>query len=335
MGDDLVRIKPRVTLYRSNRLRIENNFKLGILSRDAEQYAQLITQRGLADINLSFACSSSPAPRELKQIDLLLAEPKLAANVLTHCENLRWLQSTWAGNQPLLIHPKQNYLLSGVKDVFQQAMSEYVLTYLLHFSRNVEVLGHLQQHKSWQPKASASLASKKIGILGVGNIGQGLAKTLQYFGMQVRGLSNKSRDCIDVDQYYDWANIADFCHELDFIVCLLPHTQLTEGIINHKVLAHLPAHCVLINAGRGQTLVEQDLIKVLKQKRLKAAVLDVFSIEPLAADNPLWHTKNVYITQHTAAESQPHDIADIFFKNFSLFKQHLPLHGALSFAQGY
>ncbi|KXI27060.1 D-2-hydroxyacid dehydrogenase [Paraglaciecola hydrolytica] len=310
-------------------------YKLGILTRNATHYATLLEQAQLPDLHIEFCQDHVDTMPDLSQIDILLAEPKLAAQVVLNCPKLKWLQSTWAGNKPLFDLAKKDYLLSGVKDVFQDAMAEYVFAYMLYFSRNIEGFKQRQQKALWQAPVHTTLKGKNLGILGVGNIGKGVAQKAQAFGMQVRGLSHSSRDCMHVDQYFTWSEITTFCAGLDYLLCLLPHSQQTEGVIDAKLLALLPTHCVLINAGRGQTINEQDLLTALQQNTLKAAVLDVFSLEPLISSHPFWSMENVYITQHTAAESQPEDINKIFVKNYVLFMQNLPLQGLLDFHRGY
>ena len=310
-------------------------YKLGILSRDAESYATLITQADLQNLQLCFYHQDSASAADLSEVEILLAEPKLAAQVLMQCPQLKWLQSTWAGNKPVFDMPRQDYVFSGVKDVFQDAMAEYVFAYILYFSRNIAGFKQKQQQAMWQSPGFSSLKGQTLGIIGVGNIGKGVAATARAFGMRVKGLSRSSRDCDDVDEYFSWAGLTEFCSGLDYLVCLLPHSQHTEGVINAALLTLLPNSCVLINAGRGQALVEQDLILALNNNALKAAVLDVFCHEPLDAQHPFWQMDNVYITQHTAAESKPQDIAQIFVQNYALFTQGLPLHGQLDFSQAY
>lgn len=310
-------------------------YKLGILTRHAELYASLIQQAKLPQLDIVFAQEHEHDLADLSQLDILLAEPKLAAKILLQCTNLQWLQSTWAGNKPLFDLAKQDYVLTGVKDVFKGAMAEYVFAYILYFSRNIAAFKQQQTRAVWQAPAYSSLQGKTLGIIGVGNIGQAVAKTAKSFSMQVRGLTHSSRGCDFVDKYFSWAELPQFCHGVDYLLCLLPHTQATEGAIDQQLLSLLPPHCVLINAGRGQTIVEDDLTAALQQQLIKAAVLDVFDTEPLPQTHPFWTMDNVFITNHTAAESQPQDIAQIFLQNFNLFRHKQSLLGQLDFFKSY
>jgi phosphoglycerate dehydrogenase-like enzyme len=309
--------------------------KLAILSRDAFQYHELIKQAQLPELELVWASNKSPQPHDFSSVDILLADPDLAAVELHHCERLKWLQSTWAGNAPLLSHTKRDYQLCGIKNVFGQKMREYVFAHLLYFSRNIAGFAKQQASAQWQAPEFGHLAGKTLGIMGVGSIGKVVAHTAKVFDMQVKGLSYASRDCEYVDSYFSRLELKAFAQGLDFVVCLLPQTQDTFNIIDQTFLACLPNHCVLINAGRGHCIEEQALLAALRQKQISAAVLDVTSQEPLPSEHSYWHEANVIITQHTAAISEPAEITKIFIANYQNYIGSLELDYILDFDKGY
>jgi len=308
---------------------------MGILSRDARHYRSLLEQQNLAELQLVFAETDPAKVIDYAQVDILLADPDLAASIIEQCTSLKWLQSTWAGNAPLLRLSKCDYHLCGIKDVFGMSMREYVFAYLLHFSRNVQGFANCQKTCQWQAPAFTQLHAKTLGIMGVGSIGKIVAKTAKCFDMQVHGLTYSSRDCPDVDRYFAIGDEQAFAAKLDYLVCLLPDTSNTQGIINQSFLAALPAHCVLINAGRGPAIDELALRLALNNNKLRAAVLDVFTQEPLPSEHPFWQTANLHITQHTAAISKPEDIHQIFLDNYHRDHQDLPLKYQMDFAKGY
>jgi phosphoglycerate dehydrogenase-like enzyme len=309
--------------------------RVGILSRDAKEYQTLIEQSELANVDLIKVSETPDCKTDWSQIDVLLADPNLAAQIIEKCTHLKWLQSTWAGNTPLLKLQKTNYLLSGVKDVFGPSMREYVFAYLLHFSRNVEAFQQAQQSALWQPPTLGCLHGKTLGIMGLGSIGKTVAKTAKTFEMQVHGLSYSSRDCQDVDHYFGADELIEFAEKLDYLVCLLPDTDKTRHLVDQSFLDALPKHCVLINAGRGQVIDQGALLHALNTKKIQAAVLDVFEQEPLPDEHPFWHSKKIYITQHTAAISKPKDILEIFTQNFERFQNKQTLMYLLEFERGY
>jgi phosphoglycerate dehydrogenase-like enzyme len=308
---------------------------IAILSRDSALYQTLITQAHLPHLRLILVDNKIAGNFDYSQVHILFGDPDLTAQIISQCTQLKWLQSTWAGNTALFALDKTDYQLCGVKGVFQQAMQEYVFAYLLYFSRNLTGFNQAQKNKKWAAPTYQSLAGKTLGIMGVGDIGQAVAKMAKHFSMKTRGYTRTSNDCEFIDQYYTCHDEQSFATKLDYLVCLLPQSRATTGLIDHNFLSYLPEHCVLINAGRGTTIIDSDLIATLKNKTLKAAVLDVFEQEPLPEHHPFWELDNLYVTQHTAAESLPEDIFPLFSDNYYRFIKGERLRNVLDFAKGY
>lgn len=307
---------------------------VAILSRDSAFYSTLIKAAQLPHLKLVLVANKA-ANFDYSQVDILLGDPDLTTQVVEQCTQLKWLQSTWAGNAPLFTIDKTDYQLCGVKDVFQQAMQEYVLAYLLYFSRNIKGFCKAQKTKKWAAPEYQSLRGKTLGIMGVGNIGQAVAKMAKNFSMNTRGYTKQSSGCEFIDQYYSCNDEQAFATGLDYLVCLLPQSKATTGLIDQTFLSYLPKRSVLINAGRGTTIVDNALIAAIKNNTLQAAVLDVFEQEPLPAQHPYWALENIYVTQHTAAESLPDDIFQIFHENYFRYISGSPLNYVLDFARGY
>lgn len=310
-------------------------YKLGILSRDWREYERVIVSALPAEIELTFTGEKGTDAPSTQHINILLADPDLLAPCLDKFEKLKWVQSSWAGVTPLISAGRTNYCLTGLKGVFGDKMREYVFAYLLYFSRNINTFKQSQRQKQWLPPSIDSLKRKQLGILGVGDIGAEIAKTAKHFGMQVKGLTRSNRDCAAVDEYFDIRSKQGFCQGLDYVVNLLPDTPQTANIIDADFLSALPPKCVLINAGRGQAIDDEALIKQLKNKRLRAAVLDVFTQEPLPADNPFWELDNVIVTQHTAAISDVQDISQVFLGNLDCFITEKKLTDVVDWEKGY
>jgi phosphoglycerate dehydrogenase-like enzyme len=309
--------------------------RMGILSRDARHYQSLLEHQNLHELQIVFAEKDPAQVEDFEHIDILLTDPDLAATIIEHCTNLKWLQSTWAGNKPLFDSTKRDYQLCGVKDVFGSRMREYVFAYLLHFARNVEGFIEAQKSRRWQAPDISYLHGRKLGIMGVGSIGNAVAKTAKDFAMEVHGFTHSSTDCSYVDHYYKLDELENFASKLDYLVCLLPDTQNTQGLVDKVLLDALPEHCVLINAGRGQCINDGALIAALQSNRLRAAVVDVTSEEPLPFEHPFWYTANLYLSQHTAAISEPEDISTIFAANYHRYVNKQGLHYLLDFTKAY
>lgn len=308
---------------------------VAILSRDSTRYSALIEKVPLPLLKLVLVANKITEEFDYSQVDILFGDPDLTSQVVKRCTRLKWLQSTWAGNAALFSIDKKDYQLCGVKGVFQQAMQEYVFAYLLYFSRNLEGFNQAQKNEKWVAPMYQTLAGKTIGIMGVGDIGKAVAKMAKQFSMQTRGYTKTSRDSEFIDQYYTDNNAQKFAENLDFLVCLLPQSIGTTGLIDRTFLSYLPKHCVLINAGRGTTIVDTALINALNNNALKAAVLDVFEQEPLPEHHPYWQLDNVYVTLHTAAESLPEDIFPLFSDNYRRYINGSTLQNQLNFDKGY
>lgn len=230
---------------------------------------------------------------------------------------------------------RRDYVLTNIRGVFGPLMSEYVFGYLLTIERKIVPRLAAQREGRWDATLPGTLSGKTIGLVGVGSIGAHLAATAKHFGMRVRGYTRRSRDCRHVDEYFHGDDKAAFARELDYLVAVLPNTDQTRAIVDAEMLAALPPHAVVVNAGRGRTIDEAALADALAARRLGGAVLDVFSEEPLPASSPFWTTPNTWITSHTSAPSFPADIVGVFVENYRRFHGGQPLLYRVDFERGY
>ncbi|MFZ1342718.1 D-2-hydroxyacid dehydrogenase [Thiothrix eikelboomii] len=311
--------------------------QLLILSPDAEEYARLLAPYALEQLTIHTASHYTTLdPAQLKAINLVLGDPPWLVKLLAHLPELQWVQSTFAGVNALCAPQlPRHYQLTNVKAVFGPSMSEYVFGYILALERDLLRARMQQQQHRWQPFPYRSLVGLTLGIAGLGDIGQHLASTAQHFGMRVKGLKLQAAVVPQVDEVYTVAELSQFLQELDYLVITLPATTQTQHLFNATALAQLKTEAVLINVGRGACVDQVALTQCLKARQLRAAVLDVFAEEPLAADDPLWDLEQVYITPHQAAVSVPADIVKIFVRNYQRFQQGQPLDYLIDFTRGY
>ena len=307
-----------------------------ILSRHADAYERLIEAARLPNLTIVTATKAAELPPGARACDVILGEPSLIANAIADLTNVTWVQSTWAGVEPLL-NPalRRDYALTNARGVFGGLMSEYVFGYMLVRERLVLEKYASQQAGKWDTTPPGTLRGKQVGLIGVGSIGRALARTAKHFGMRVKGYTRASEGCPDVDAYYHGDDRAAFAADLDYLVCVVPNTGETRRLIDRDFLAALPPRAVFINPGRGSVVDEQALAEALRAGRLAAAVLDVFQEEPLPPDHVLWRTPNVIITSHTAALSAPEDIAPVFIENFRRMTSGAPLQYRVDFDRGY
>jgi glyoxylate/hydroxypyruvate reductase len=180
-------------------------------------------------------------------------------------------------------------------------MAEYVLTHVLAQKLQLNMFYQQQAARQWKPKRV--LSHNRVAILGFGQLGRACAQKLIANGFNVSAWAQSHKDVTDVTMYYGEAGLNDMLPNSDYLVCLLPLTKHTTGIINKELLAKLPAHAVLINAARGQHVVEADLLHALDNDTLRAATLDAFDQEPLPSDHPYWQHAKITVTPHCAALS--------------------------------
>jgi phosphoglycerate dehydrogenase-like enzyme len=301
--------------------------KLLILSSDKDEYKRLIESAQLPALEIV---------NEPRDCDIILGEPKAIRDALLLLSEPKWIQSIYAGVEPL-VDPGQrrDYVLTNARSVFGELMSEYVFGYLLFHEKKMLERIKAQQSKEWRRQESGVLRGKTIGLLGVGSIGSHLAGTAKYFGMTVRGYTRKSETSTQVDKYYHGENLLEFAKGLDYLVSVLPRTKDTNKIVDEALLDSLPKHAVFVNVGRGNAVDEPALVRALNEGILATAVLDVIEKEPLPAEHPFWGTPNLYMTFHTSAISYPKDITKLFVENYSLYIEGKPLKYVVDFESGY
>jgi phosphoglycerate dehydrogenase-like enzyme len=307
-----------------------------ILSRHADSYRRHIEARDLPGLRIISATDPDALPDLAGRSDLVFGEPSLIARALPRMPEVRWVQATWAGVEPLL-NPalRRDYVLTNARGVFGLLMTEYVFAYMLAHERRMFEKYESQKQVRWDTRPPGSLRGKTIGLLGVGTIGAVLARTAKHFGMGVRGFTRASRECADVDVYYHGGDQLSFAAGLDYVVCIVPNTAGTRRLIGPDFLAALPATAVVINPGRGSVVDHDALAAALSAGRLAAAILDVFDTEPLPPEHALWRTPNVFITSHTAALSIPADIAPLFIDNYRRLVRGEPLKYRVDFDLEY
>jgi len=257
---------------------------------------------------------------------------------LASLPNLKLILSLGAGVDHLLGDPRLPLHLPIVRLVdphMTDAMSEYVTLQVLRLHRRDLDYRSQQQARVWRELDQQNAAERRVGILGLGELGQDAAKKLKALGFDVAGWSRSEKAVEGVRSYAGAAGLAPLLGRSEIIVCLLPLTAETEGILNKRTLALLPKGAALVNAARGAHLVEEDLLAALASGQISAAVLDVFREEPLPVDHPFWHHPRVVVTPHIAAFTNPATASPIILDNIRRFEEGRPLLNRVDPARGY
>jgi glyoxylate/hydroxypyruvate reductase A len=192
-----------------------------------------------------------------------------------------------------------------VDPVMSERMASYVLAAVLYHQRQLGRYREQQRERMWRQMMHSDTADVRIGIMGLGPMGRASAQLLKRVGYDVAGWSRRPRSIAGVRCCAGRDEFDAFLGRSDFLVCLLPLTPATRGILRRATFDALPEGAVVINAARGDHLIEADLLAALDAGRLAGAVLDVLSVEPLPEDHPLWRHPNVLITPHVASLSHP------------------------------
>ena len=312
---------------------------ISILSRDAAKYAELFTESTIVehhDVQLDIV-STDPKALFHSRTQILLTDPGLGGEVIDTLAHLQWCQSTWAGNSPLIQTGRNDYFLTGAKGIFSHAMTEYVLTYILHHCRHVNKMQALQQQKTWQPPIMQLLSDKTLGIMGFGNIAHGMVEPLQALGLKLVALNSDGRNIFGYPKIPVEASVDKciFAQQADIILNLLPDSTRTNGFIDKEFIHSMQPDTLFINAGRGSVIDDNDLLYALKLGKIGKAVLDVTMEEPLPKEHPFWEHPQILLTQHTAATSKPEWVFEIFEQNLQRFFLRAPLKYQVNWEKGY
>ena len=224
------------------------------------------------------------------------------SGVYASMPRLRLVHSVAAGVDNVIAGQDiRNIPVCRVVDPNQAAgMLQYVLWSVLYFHRGFDEALTGQQNRQWVKPAQRTAASYRVGVMGLGEIGAYVAVELSRLGYDVHGWARSRRDIEGVEVFAGMEEYEAFLEDVNALVCLLPLTPQTTGILNRRTFDTLPAGATLVQCGRGPQLVEADLLRALDNGRLRGAILDVFATEPLAADSPFWTHPNVMVTPHMA-----------------------------------
>ncbi|OHU86771.1 MULTISPECIES: 2-hydroxyacid dehydrogenase [Pseudoalteromonas] len=222
-------------------------------------------------------------------------------NLWPQLPNLELVQSYGAGVDGIAMEllPEQVVVTRIVDKKLAEDMAEYVLTHVLAHKLRLHQYFSQQTQRLWKPKRAHQ--GLHVGILGIGELGKVAAKRLIANGFKVSGWSATDKRVAEVNCYAGESQLPIFLSELDYLVCLLPLTEHTKGMLNRNIYEQLPNHCVLINVARGLHVNEEDLLWALNNGELAGACLDVFAQEPLAEGHPFWSHPAITITPHCAA----------------------------------
>ena len=261
-------------------------------------------------------------------------EPGLLASL----PNLQLIVSLGAGIDHILRDPQlppNVPILRLVDPHMTDAMCEYIALQVLRLHRRDVDYRAQQAAAEWREHPQKNAAERTVGILGFGTLGEAAGRTLRALGFDVAGWSRSAKEAPGFTTFAGTAGLDAVLARSEILVCLLPMTPETEGILNGDLFARLPRGAAIVNAGRGRHLVEADLLAALASGQLSAAVLDVFRDEPLPPAHPFWRHPRIVVTPHVAAETHPPTAAAIIAAAIEDFAAGRPIPNLVDRERGY
>jgi glyoxylate/hydroxypyruvate reductase A len=252
--------------------------------------------------------------------------------------NLKCIVSVGAGIDHILVDPERPRHVPIIRTTsgdLTQRMREYVCLHVLRHHRRLPEIDDIQKTQEWVQTVNPPAYQRRVGIMGLGNLGGDVAKTLSVIGFDVAGWSRRPKEIAGVKNFAGADNLEPFLKRSDILVCLLPLTDTTRGILNSKLFSTLPPGACLINAARGEHLVEEDLLPALDDGRIEYATLDVFPHEPLPAGHPFWDHPRVLVTPHIASLIDPVAGGEAIAANLRCFIDGEPVPDLVDLEQGY
>lgn len=273
-------------------------------------------------------------PEALAAADVIFGWPK--PQWVAEAPGVRWVQLGSAGSDGWYGIRPDDLLLTKASGTFGIPIAEWVVATMLMLTRNLHLYRDQQRQALWQTRGGArEVFGATVGIVGLGDIGQEVAKRVAALGCRVLGTRRTDGPAPEFVEAV--MPLDELIPQADFLVLAIPGTPATQKLINAERLSRLKPGSYLINVGRGTTVDEESLIAALRSGHLAGAALDVTAVEPLPADSPLWHMEQVIITPHSSPSSAVNTErrVAIFCDNLRRYQAGEPLINLVDRRAGY
>jgi len=256
---------------------------------------------------------------------------------LARLPNLKWIHSTWAGVERLVSELKDSPLpiVRLVDPQLSFNMAEAVLAWTYYLFRDVPAYARLQRERNWHPLGYRRADQTTVSLLGLGALGTAATSRLKEAGFQVAGWSRLPKQLEGVETFSGEDGLMAILAKTDILVCLLPLTHETTGMLAARHFAALPKGAEFINFARGKIIVTADLVAALDSGHLKHAVLDVFETEPLPVEDALWRNPGITILPHISGPTDPDTAAGIVAANIAAYRRTGVLPATVDRTRGY
>ncbi len=318
--------------------------KLLVLSQPkSPQLKALPALEDTADISIvSTLEQAMPHVHEAEALLYWDCDPQFVREVFGLCRGLRWMHSKSAGIEDILFPEliESEVILTNSRGVYARSLAEFALCGLLYFAKDIPRMNRNKERENWEQFDVEELAGKTLGVFGYGAIGRETVKRAKAFGMRciaLRRRSDRNEGNDLIDRVIPLEEKAELFSESDHIVVTAPLTPETTAAVGKAELWLLKRHSIIVNLGRGPVIEEKALLSVLNENRIRGAVLDVFSTEPLPEGHRFWTMPNVLISPHTADHTATwkDESMEFFIGNCKRFAAGEPLHNVCDKNAGY
>ncbi|MEP2029566.1 MAG: D-2-hydroxyacid dehydrogenase [Paracoccaceae bacterium] len=263
--------------------------------------------------------------------------PTYPTTALLGPDGPRWISVGGSGVDHLGRWDKSKVTVTNAAGVAASMMAEYVFGCLLQFSLGIPDLNADKAARKWADRIVAPLRGRTLLIVGLGNTGRAVAALAKAFGMNVIGTRARPLKMCNVDHVYSANDLPQLWHRADAVVVCTPLLDSTKGIVNAAAFGAMKLGSVLVDVSRGGVVVQNDLIAALKNGQLAGAGLDVFEVEPLPEDNPLWDMENVILSPHCSSVFDGWEDASVlmFSDNLARFRAGAQLDNVVDPDRGY
>jgi phosphoglycerate dehydrogenase-like enzyme len=303
-------------------------------------YIDAIANAGLSDRVAieTLGRRETPSGTQREQTNVLLAAG-VPPGVLPTMPNLTWAQSLTAGVEGWLALPDlpPNLTLTCARGTHRESMPENILAALFHITKPFAAIAEDQKQSLWRHRVAIPLNGKTLGILGLGAVGQEVARLATALGMRVIGTKRRPEPLFGLADVLPPERTSEVFEKSDFVLLLLPATPETDNFINAERLALMKPSAWLLNFGRGHLVNDDDLIAAVRAQTIAGAVLDVFRQEPLPQQHKFWTTEGILVLPHIGGPHPQRDsiVARLFVENLRRFLDGQPLQEVVDRAAGY
>ena len=306
---------------------------------DSKVYEQALAREGLSDrLEVHSMKMDDPVPDDLaERADIFVGWRP--GGYLKKMPRLKWIQAMTAGVESWLESPdlRSDITLTCARGSHRLSMPENILGALFHLTKPYMAIALDKRESRWSKRMADTLAGKTLGILGLGAVGQELARKAAGIDMRVIATKRTDAPIAHVEKVYAPEATGEVLGQSDFVVLLLPTTAETENSVNAKWLRKMKPTAWLLNFARGALIVDEDLIAAVKSKTIAGAVLDVFREEPLPSTHPFWQTEGILVLPHIGGGHPERGaaVAGIFADNVKRFLGGEPLNALVDRGRGY